>query len=62
MFTSGPAHGVSIGAYRNEPLYHASLAPEEYRLLLDQNGFEVIANVVEDPTCGRHTIWLSQLR
>jgi hypothetical protein len=23
---------------------------------------QVVAHIVEDPTCGRHTIWLAQLR
>src|SRR6185295_11015922 len=61
MFTSGPAHGEAIGSLGGEPLYHASLDPAEYRSLLDQNGFGVVSHVVEDPTCGRHTIWLAQL-
>jgi SAM-dependent methyltransferase len=60
MFTSGTSHGVAIGSYHGEPLYHASLAPEEYRALLEANGFRVEAHVVEDPDCGRHTIWLAQ--
>ncbi|HJR15183.1 MAG TPA: class I SAM-dependent methyltransferase, partial [Rhodanobacteraceae bacterium] len=30
MFTSGTEHGEAIGEYHGEPLYHASLAPEEY--------------------------------
>jgi SAM-dependent methyltransferase len=61
MFTSGPAHGEAIGSYKREPLYHASLDAAEYRALLNANGFEVVAHVVEDPDCGRHTIWLAQL-
>ena len=61
MFTSGPAHGVAIGTFEGEPLYHASLDGAEYRALLHQNGFTVMAHVTEDPACGRHTIWLAQL-
>jgi SAM-dependent methyltransferase len=60
MFTSGTAHGVAMGSYHGEPLYHASLAAEEYRALLEANGFRVEAHVSEDPNCGRHTIWLAQ--
>jgi SAM-dependent methyltransferase len=60
MFTSGPAHGVAMGDFEGEPLYHASLDPAEYRSLLDENGFRVVSYVVEDPDCGRHTIWLAQ--
>jgi hypothetical protein len=41
MFTSGPSSGDAIGAYRGERLYHASLDGEEYRCLLDANGFDV---------------------
>jgi Methyltransferase domain len=62
MFTSGPSHGEAIGTYKGEPLYHGSLDGAEYRSLLDQNGFDVVTHVVEDPKCGHHTIWLSQLR
>ena len=62
MFTSGPSHGEAIGTYQGEPLYHASLDGAEYRALLDRHGFAVVAHVVEDPSCGHHTIWLAQLR
>jgi SAM-dependent methyltransferase len=61
MFTSGPEHGEAIGSYEGEPLYHASLDATEYRSLLADNGFAVVSHVVEDPYCGRHTIWLAQL-
>ena len=60
MFTSGTSHGVAIGSYHGEPLYHASLASEEYRALLEANGFRVEAHINEDPNCGRHTIWLAR--
>jgi SAM-dependent methyltransferase len=62
MFTSGPSHGEAIGNYEGEPLYHGSLDGEEYRLLLNQNGFDVVSHVVEDPECGQHTVWLTQTR
>lgn len=61
MFTSGPSAGEQIGSYRGEPLYHASLVSAEYRTLLDDNGFDVVDHVVEDPTCGLRTVWLAQL-
>ena len=62
LFTSGPAAGEAIGALEGEPLYHASLAPEEYRLLLGRAGFDVLAHVSEDPDCGGHTVWLARAR
>lgn len=60
IFTSGPAHGEAIGTFEGEPLYHGSLAPEEYRALLAENGFSVVAHRIEDPECGGHTIWLAR--
>lgn len=60
MFTSGPSAGEEIGSYRGEPLYHASLDSAEYRMLLHDNGFDVVTNVAEDPACGEHTIWLAR--
>jgi len=60
MFTSGPAHGESIGMLEGEPLYHASLDPAEYHRLLAMYGFSLVAHVAEDPNCGGHTVWLAQ--
>ncbi len=62
MFTSGPSHGVAMGVFEGEALYHASLDADEYRTLLAQSGFDVVAHVAEDPGCGGHTVWLAQLR
>jgi SAM-dependent methyltransferase len=60
MFTSGPRHGEAVGSLRGEPLYHASLAPEEYRALLAKNGFAVERERMEDPDCGGHSVWLAR--
>jgi cyclopropane fatty-acyl-phospholipid synthase-like methyltransferase len=60
MFTSGGSHGEAMGSYHGEPLYHASLAPDEYRRLLKSTGFRVVAHLAEDPNCGGHTVWLAQ--
>ncbi len=61
MFTSGPRYGEVMGELEGEALYHASLDGDEYRELLDRHGFELVDNVVEDPDCGLHTVWLAQL-
>jgi len=61
MVTTGPRLGEAIGAYGGEPLYHASLAPEEYRSLLAAHGFAVERHVAEDPSCGGRTVWLARL-
>lgn len=60
LFTSGPLHGEAIGELFGEPLYHSSLAEDEYRDLLTDNGFNIIAHTVEDPDCGGHTVWLAR--
>jgi SAM-dependent methyltransferase len=60
MFTSGPRHGEAIGSYQGERLYHASLAPEEYRGLLSSYGFGLVFYQAEDPLCALHTVWLAQ--
>jgi SAM-dependent methyltransferase len=62
MFTSGPAHGEAIGRLEGEPLYHASLDAAEYRKLLEDGGFAVVASIAKDQTCGGRTVWLAQFR
>jgi SAM-dependent methyltransferase len=61
LFTSGPEHGEAIGSYEGDPLYHASLAESEYRSLLSENGFSILAHTARDPACGHRTLWLAQL-
>ena len=62
LFTSGPQHGEAVGQFRGEPLYHASLAPEEYRMLFAANGFTAIESRMEDLECGGHSVWLARRR
>ena len=60
MFNSGPAHGESVGTYRGDPLYHASLNPDEYTALLGTIGFEVVTHAVEDWQSGGRTVWFTR--
>jgi trans-aconitate methyltransferase len=60
MFTSGPDDGEAMGTFLDRPLYHASLAQEEFRQLLSDNGFNVVNQITEDATCGGRTVWLAQ--
>ena len=62
LFTSGPEAGTAVGDFEGEPLYHASLDPEDYTALLKGRGFSVVRHVAEDPDCGGHTVWLAQRR
>jgi hypothetical protein len=45
-------------SFKDEPLYHASLAPAEYQVLLDDSGFEVVCHAVNDARSGGRTAWL----
>ena len=60
MFTSGTGHGTAIGSLEGEPLFHASLAPDEYLALLEAHGFERIAHVERDSQAGERTVWLAR--
>jgi trans-aconitate methyltransferase len=60
LFTTGPAHGEHVTDWQGEPLYHASLSTDEYRELLFERGFEVLAHMIEDPGCGGATVWLAR--
>jgi len=60
MFNAGPKHGVAMGEYRGDPLYHASLDLAEYEGLLKQHGFDVVQQVTEDPEAGGRTVWLAK--
>lgn len=62
LFTSGPEAGEPIGDVEGEPVYHASLDPGDYELLLGEAGFEVLAFVPEDPDCAGHSVWLARAR
>lgn len=61
-FNSGPSHGIAIGSYRGDPLYHASLDASEYRALLTEAGFELIAHLIDDLSNGGRIVWLARSR
>ncbi|MCG6903979.1 MAG: class I SAM-dependent methyltransferase [Rhodobacter sp.] len=60
MFTAGPRAGEPIGKVADQPVYHASLDPEDYHALLKDHGFAVLNFVPDDPDCNGHTIWLAR--
>ncbi len=62
MFTSGPEHGEAIGEWQGEPLFHASLSQEEYRALLEANGFEVLSFRTGEPIESGPFVWLARYR
>ncbi len=58
LFNTGPSHGVAIGEFEGEELYHASLSQIEYRTVLAESGLTVVNHVSEDASCGGFTVWL----
>jgi SAM-dependent methyltransferase len=59
-FTSGPLAGVAMGEWQGEPLYHDSLAQDEYRSLLAANGFEVLRFTAGAPIASGPSVWLAR--
>jgi len=59
LFNTGPERGTAIGRQFDEDLYHASLAPEDYRALFAANGLAEIAFKPDDPQCGGRSVWLA---
>ncbi len=60
MLTVGPAAGEVVGRVGDDTVYHASLAPEEYRSILERNDIGVVAFVAEDPECDRQSVLLAK--
>ena len=60
MLTVGPEAGEAWGEVAGEPVYHASLSPDEYAEQLDRAGAEVEAFCAEDADCAGHTILLAR--
>ncbi|MDF1750764.1 MAG: methyltransferase domain-containing protein [Alphaproteobacteria bacterium] len=60
MLTVGPSDGEEIGQVGDAAIYHASLAPEEYKATLAADNVNIIEFVVEDPDCDFQTVLLAQ--
>lgn len=59
LFTSGPSAGDIAGAIQGEQFPYSSLDAAEYRRLLGEQGLSILLHKVEDPACGKHTVWLA---
>jgi hypothetical protein len=60
MFNAGFGHGEAMGAYRGDPLYHASLDASEYETLLADCGFDLVEHSINDPAKGGRIFWLAR--
>jgi hypothetical protein len=55
----GSQRDETVGQWRGEPLYHASLSNGEYRALLLENAFKLVDHLESDPSCGGAIVWLA---
>jgi hypothetical protein len=64
MFNTGPEYGeaASTFTFKDKQLYHAGLAPAEYRALLEHRRFDMVAHVTNDRQSGGRTAWLCKRR
>lgn len=60
LFNTGPARGEAIGNQFGEDIYHASLAPYEYRTLFAELGLIEIALSPDDEATGGRSVWLAR--
>lgn len=60
LFSSGDREGEEYGTMGGYKFYHASLAPDEYKDLLEHHGFKIVLNRIADPECGGQSIWLTE--
>ena len=56
LTNAGNESGERIGVVEGEPIYHSSLDPVEYRILLEHAGFHEIEINATDPDCDGRTI------
>ena len=60
LLTTGHEQGEVMGQVGEEQVYHASLSLDAYRKVFADNGLSVLDLKMQDPDCGRHTVWLVQ--
>ncbi|MFN3145904.1 MAG: class I SAM-dependent methyltransferase [Paracoccaceae bacterium] len=60
MFTCGPDAGEATGQVEGDPVYHASLSPEDYEDGLASAGFRTLDWRPEDPGCAGHSVRLAR--
>ncbi len=62
MLTVGPRAGEVAGHVGDDPVYHSSLAPEEYEDALARLSLDIVRFTKEDPDCGQQSVLLAQRR
>lgn len=60
LITVGPSDGEAVGAVGSRSVYHASLSPAEYAVLLQDQGLRLTGFLAEDPECDRHSVMMAR--
>lgn len=60
LLTVGPEAGEVAGHVGDDPVYHSSLSPGEYRDVLGRSGVEITRFVAEDPACNLRSVLLAR--
>lgn len=60
LLTTGPSDSEAMGQVGPEPVIHASLSPDAYRVLFAAHGFEVLWFRPDDAKFDGHSVWLAQ--
>ncbi|WP_309664219.1 class I SAM-dependent methyltransferase [Tabrizicola sp.] len=60
LLTVGPAAGEPLGEVCGEAVYHASLAPDDYRMRLAAAGIKVVDFVPNDQDCAGRSVLLGK--
>lgn len=60
LLTVGPGDGEASGTVNGRPVYHASLSPAEYAMILQNNGLRLTGYLAEDPDCNSHSVLMAR--
>lgn len=60
LVTVGHGNGEVIGCVGEATIYHASLSPAEYAVLLEENGMLMTGFLAHDPDCEKHSVLLAR--
>lgn len=60
MVTVGPEAGEVTGTVEGDPVYHASLSPAGYAVVLEECGMRMTGFAAEDPDCDYHSVLMAR--
>ncbi|AKO96320.1 hypothetical protein MALG_01132 [Marinovum algicola DG 898] len=60
LFTAGPEAGEASGTVGAATVYHASLSPAGYAVLLEELGLRLTGFLAEDPDCASHSVMMAR--